>query len=209
MLYKKTRKKRSLKKYFILFLVFSIIFVILFEIYIRPLENKILENRAKVLVEDRISEIADDVISQKEYDYSNLLKKTLSKNKTVTSLSVNTTEVNKLQNEFSDIFQNKMDDRITQYFSVPIGDLINLYFLSTKGPEITFSYDITGSVDVQLKSDFKSSGINQTVHIVTMVVEAEIVFISNSYMENMFIENEFAVSETVIVGDTPDYLYPR
>lgn len=209
MLYKKTRKKRSLKKYFILFLVFSIIFVILFEIYIRPLENKILENRAKVLVEDRISEIADDVISQKEYDYSNLLKKTLSKNKTVTSLSVNTTEVNKLQNEFSDIFQNKMDDRITQYFSVPIGDLINLYFLSTKGPEITFSYDMTGSVDVQLKSDFKSSGINQTVHIVTMVVEAEIVFISNSYMENMFIENEFAVSETVIVGDTPDYLYPR
>ena len=81
--------------------------------------------------------------------------------------------------------------------------------LSSRGPRINFTYDMTGSVDVQLKSEFDSSGINQTIHRVTMVVDAEVVFVSQSYMENMNIRNEFAVSETVIVGDTPDYLYPR
>ena len=40
-------------------------------------------------------------------------------------------------------------------------------------------------------------------------VDAEVVFISQSYMENLKIRNEFAISETVIVGDTPDYLYPK
>ena len=42
-----------------------------------------------------------------------------------------------------------------------------------------------------------------------MIVDAEVVFISQTYMENLKIRNEFAISETVIVGDTPDYLYPK
>lgn len=209
MLNKRIRKRRKLRKYLIIFFAFLVLLTVLFEVYIKPLQDKLMENRAKVLVEARISKIADDVIESKDYDYDKLLIKTESKNKIVTSLSVNTQAVNKLQNEFSNVFQNKMDDLITQKFSVPIGDLTGLTMLSSKGPRISFTYDMTGSVDVQLKSEFDTSGINQTIHRVTMVVDAEVVFVSQSYMENMNIRNEFAVSETVIVGDTPDYLYPR
>lgn len=209
MLNKRIRKKRKFKKFLIIFFAFAILIVVLFEIYIKPFQDKLMENRAKVLVEARISKIADDVIKSHEYDYDKLLIKTESKNNIVTSLSVNTQAVNKLQNEFSNIFQNKMDDLITQYFSVPIGDLTGLTMLSSKGPRLKFSYDMTGSVDVELNSEFDTSGINQTIHRVTMVVDAEVVFVSQSYMENLKIRNEFAVSETVIVGDTPDYLYPR
>ncbi|MCI6653029.1 MAG: sporulation protein YunB [Ruminococcus sp.] len=209
MLNKRIRKKRKFKKFLIIFFAFAILIVVLFEIYIKPFQDKLMENRAKVLVEARISKIADDVIKSHEYDYDKLLIKTESKNNIVTSLSVNTQAVNKLQNEFSNIFQNKMDDLITQYFSVPVGDLTGLTMLSSKGPRLKFSYDMTGSVDVELNSEFDTSGINQTIHRVTMVVDAEVVFVSQSYLENMKIRNEFAVSETVIVGDTPDYLYPR
>ncbi|MGN1132445.1 MAG: sporulation protein YunB [Ruminococcus sp.] len=209
MLNKRIRKKRKFRKFLIIFFAFAILLTVLFEIYIKPLQDKLMENRAKGLVEARISKIADDVIKSHEYDYDKLLIKTESKNSIVTSLSVNTQAVNKLQNEFSNLFQNKMDDLITQYFSVPIGDLTGLTMLSSKGPRINFSYDMTGSVDVELKSEFDSSGINQTIHRVTMVVDAEVVFVSQSYMENLTIRNEFAVSETVIVGDTPDYLYPK
>lgn len=209
MLNKRIRKKRKFRKFLIIFSAFTVLIIALFEIYIKPLQDKLMENRAKVLVEARISKIADDVIKSHEYDYDKLLIKTESKNNIVTSLSVNTQAVNKLQNEFSNLFQNKMDDLITQYFSVPIGDLTGLTMLSSTGPRIKFSYDMTGSVDVELNSEFDTSGINQTIHRVTMVVDAEVVFVSQSYMENLKIRNEFAVSETVIVGDTPDYLYPR
>lgn len=168
-----------------------------------------MENEARGLVEERVSKIADDVISNSDYDYDKLLVKTENKNGGVVSLSVNTPAVNKIQNEFSDVFQNKMDDLNTQYFSVPLGDLTNLTMLSSLGPRIEFSYDMTGSVDVELKSTFESTGVNQTLHRVNMIVDAEVVFISQSYMENLKIRNEFAISETVIVGDTPDYLYPK
>lgn len=209
MLNKKIRKRRKFIKFLIIFLACFVLLTVLFEVYIKPFQDKLMENRAKVLVEARISKIADDVIKSHEYDYDKLLIKTESKNNIVTSLSVNTQAVNKLQNEFSNLFQNKMDDLITQYFSVPIGDLTGLTMLASKGPRLKFSYDMTGSVDVELNSEFDTSGINQTIHRVTMVVDAEVVFISQSYMENLNIRNEFAVSETVIVGDTPDYLYPR
>lgn len=209
MLNKRIRKKRKFRKFLIIFSTFTVLIIVLFEIYIKPFQDKLMENRARVLVEARISKIADDVIKSHEYDYDKLLIKTESKNNIVTSLSVNTQAVNKLQNEFSNVFQNKMDDLITQYFSVPIGDLTGLTMLSSKGPRLKFAYDMTGSVDVELNSEFDTSGINQTIHRVTMVVDAEVVFVSQSYMENLTIRNEFAVSETVIVGDTPDYLYPR
>lgn len=196
-------------KFIVIFIIIAILLTIAFESYMKPLQDKIMENEARGLVEERVSKIADDVISNSDYDYDKLLVKTENKNGGVMSLSVNTPAVNKIQNEFSDVFQNKMDDLNTQYFSVPLGDLTNLTMLSSLGPRIKFSYDMTGSVDVELKSTFESTGVNQTIHRVNMIVDAEVVFISQSYMENLKIRNEFAISETVIVGDTPDYLYPK
>ena len=196
-------------KFIVVFIIIAILLTIAFESYMKPLQDKIMENEARGLVEERVSKIADDVISNSDYDYDKLLVKTENKNGGVMSLSVNTPAVNKIQNEFSDVFQNKMDDLNTQYFSVPLGDLTNLTMLSSLGPRIKFSYDMTGSVDVELKSTFESTGVNQTIHRVNMIVDAEVVFISQSYMENLKIRNEFAISETVIVGDTPDYLCPK
>ena len=196
-------------KFIVVFIIIAILLTIAFESYMKPLQDKIMENEARGLVEERVSKIADDVISNSDYDYDKLLVKTENKNGGVMSLSVNTPAVNKIQNEFSDVFQNKMDDLNTQYFSVPLGDFTNLTMLSSLGPRIKFSYDMTGSVDVELKSTFESTGVNQTIHRVNMIVDAEVVFISQSYMENLKIRNEFAISETVIVGDTPDYLYPK
>ena len=196
-------------KFIVIFIVISILIIIAFESYMKPLQDKIMENEARGLVEERVSKIADDVISNSDYDYDKLLVKSENKNGGIVSLSVNTPAVNKIQNEFSDVFQNKMDDLNTQYFSVPLGDLTNLSMLSSLGPRIKFSYDMTGSVDVELKSTFESTGVNQTIHRVNMIVDEEVVFISQSYMENLKIRNEFAISETVIVGDTPDYLYPK
>ena len=209
MLIKKIKKKRKFMKFIVIFIAICILLTIAFESYMKPLQDKIMENEARGLVEERVSKIADDVISNSDYDYDKLLVKTENKNGGVMSLSVNTPAVNKIQNEFSDVFQNKMDDLNTQYFSVPLGDLTNLTMLSSLGPRIKFSYDMTGSVDVELKSSFESTGVNQTIHRVNMIVDAEVVFISQSYMENLKIRNEFAISETVIVGDTPDYLYPK
>ncbi|MDD6530740.1 MAG: sporulation protein YunB [Ruminococcus sp.] len=209
MLIKKIKKKRKFMKFIVIFIVISILIIIAFESYMKPLQDKIMENEARGLVEERVSKIADDVISNSDYDYDKLLVKSENKNGGIVSLSVNTPAVNKIQNEFSDVFQNKMDDLNTQYFSVPLGDLTNLSMLSSLGPRIKFSYDMTGSVDVELKSTFESTGVNQTIHRVNMIVDAEVVFISQSYMENLKIRNEFAISETVIVGDTPDYLYPK
>lgn len=209
MLYKKLRKKRKFRFRILIILTAVILLIVLFEMYMQPFQDKVMENRAKVIVEDRVSEIANSVIESSDYNYDKLLVKSVGSDDKVTSLSVDSQAVNKLQNEFSDVFQNKMDDLITSTFSVPIGDFTNLTMLSSMGPRITFTYDMTGSVSVELKSDFTSTGMNQTLHRLTMVVDAEIVFISQSYMENMNIRNEFAVAETVIVGNTPNYLYPR
>lgn len=168
-------------KFIVVFIIIAILLTIAFESYMKPLQDKIMENEARGLVEERVSKIADDVISNSDYDYDKLLVKTENKNGGVMSLSVNTPAVNKIQNEFSDVFQNKMDDLNTQYFSVPLGDLTNLTMLSSLGPRIKFSYDMTGSVDVELKSTFESTGVNQTIHRVNMIVDAEVVYQSIIY----------------------------
>ena len=88
-------------KFIVIFIVISILIIIAFESYMKPLQDKIMENEARGLVEERVSKIADDVISNSDYDYDKLLVKTENKPGGIVSLSVNTPAVNKIQNEFS------------------------------------------------------------------------------------------------------------
>ena len=80
MLIKKIKKKRKFMKFIVVFIIIAILLTIAFESYMKPLQDKIMENEARGLVEERVSKIADDVISNSDYDYDKLLVKTENKN---------------------------------------------------------------------------------------------------------------------------------
>ncbi|MBQ9673778.1 MAG: sporulation protein YunB [Ruminococcus sp.] len=206
MLIKHRKSRRKIR--LILLAAAIIITVVLFSVesYLKPLQERLIVNRTKVVVEQKFSETVDEVTSGSDYDYDSLLIKSDS-DKSTASLSVNTKELNRLESEFQKKFQERLDNLVEGYIEIPLGDLLEVSFMSGVGPDIPFSYDITGSVKVNLKSTFESTGINQTIHRINMEVMADIVFITVKESENMTINSEYQISETVLVGGTPDYFY--
>ncbi len=200
------RRRRSGRFIVLILTVALCVLIYAVEGYLKPLQDRLIINRTKVVVEQKFSETVQDITSGSNYNYDSLLIKSDSANSPA-SLRVNTKELNRLEAEFQKKFQDKLDNLVEGKIDIPLGDLFELSFLSGMGPDIPFSYDITGAVKVKLKSTFHSTGINQTVHRVNMQVSAEMVFITVQKMENMTINGEYQISETVLVGGTPDYFY--
>jgi sporulation protein YunB len=204
----KSKRKKNHKKFFVFLVIITIISLLIFalEKYLKPLQDRLVVNRTKVIVEERFSQVTKDIINSSSYNYDDLLVKS-DNDDGVSSLSVNTKELNKLQSEFTAEFQERLKNIVEGYIDIPLGDLSTLSFLSGMGPNIPFSYDVTGSVDIKLESSFDTTGINQTIHRVNMKVNAEMVFITVEDCDNINISNDYTISETVIVGNTPNYTY--
>jgi sporulation protein YunB len=204
----KSKRRKNKKRKFVIFIIFLVVAFLIFllEKYLKPLQDRLIVNRTKVVVEDKFAEATKEVIDNNDYDYDNLLIKS-DNDGSISSLSLNTKELNKLQAEFTNEFQKRIEGLTEGYIGVPLGDLTTLSFLSGMGPEIPFSYDVTGSVSIKLNSSFDTTGINQTIHRVNMEVSAEIVFITVEDTENLIINNNYEISETVIVGGIPNYTY--
>ena len=88
---------------------------------------------------------------------------------------------------------------------VPIGSLTDSYLLAGKGPSVPLSICSEGNVEVSLKSEFVSAGINQTCHRISAIINTDIHSSIPLYSFSSNAEFEFLVAENVIVGGVPDY----
>ena len=81
------------------------------------------------------------------------------------------------------------------------------YLLSGFGPRIPIKISMTGSVDTEIKSEFISQGINQTLHRVYVNFNCDMTVVTPMKRYNQNVVNQFIIAEHVIVGNIPDSYY--
>ena len=72
------------------------------------------------------------------------------------------------------------------------------------GPDIEMKMLIDGSVETDLKSEFKEAGINQTLHRLYFVVQSNIGMVLPALTQNFTTELEVLLCENIIVGEIPN-----
>lgn len=79
--------------------------------------------------------------------------------------------------------------------------------MAGKGPGVPIRISTIGNVETDLKSEFSSQGINQTLHRVYLQVICEVSILTpyNSITEK--ITNQVLIAENVIVGRIPNTYY--
>ena len=125
----------------------------------------------------------------------------------IAAITADTYRINALENslrrqineEFSHIEDNEM--------GVPLGTLSGITALSGRGAEVRIKLHQVGAVDVSLKSEFESAGINQTRHCLKVVVKSELSAILPGHSTDITAEDEYLISETVIAGELPQGLW--
>lgn len=79
--------------------------------------------------------------------------------------------------------------------------------LAGHGPRIKIEISSIGNVKTDLKSEFSSKGINQTLHRVYLQVDCEVSILTPFDNITKKITNQILIAEHVIVGDIPETYY--
>ena len=85
------------------------------------------------------------------------------------------------------------------------GSFTGFKLLSGKGPGVPIKISSIGNVVTDLKSEFTSQGINQTLHQIYLCVKTKIsVMLPGCSCVSEF-ETKILIAETIIVGKVPNY----
>ena len=190
-------------KLLITLLIISTAIFTLFEFKARDLVHNTVENELEIHAMKAIDEAVAEVLSDEEIKYESLIVKTIADNGSVTSLSTDTASVNILKSHLSLRITDKIRRESYVRIGVPAGAFTGLVLLSSSGPDIHVSLNLNGSVTTSIKSQFVSAGINQTLHRLYLVVDADVSLTCPIINYETNIITEYELCNTVIVGSTP------
>ncbi|HWI66441.1 MAG TPA: sporulation protein YunB, partial [Symbiobacteriaceae bacterium] len=123
----------------------------------------------------------------------------------IAAYHVNTPLVNAIAAEVAGSVQEEMRKMSGGTFEVPLGALSQSRFLSTYGPDIPVRMLPIGTISVDIKHDFTAQGINQTSHRIWLHAKANVRVVLPVVSREMEVTYDLPLSETVIVGDVPQF----
>lgn len=87
------------------------------------------------------------------------------------------------------------------------GSFTGISLLAGRGPGVKIKISSAGNVETDLKSEFISQGINQTLHRVYLQVKCEVSILTPFKNITKDITNQILIAENVIVGKIPSTYY--
>ncbi len=124
----------------------------------------------------------------------------------ITAIKINTAALNSLKTSVIYSLNNKISENNSLDLKIPLGTLMSSSFLSGRGPEISIRVNPIGSFSADTKSEFVSAGINQTKHRIIMNIKANLLSFIPFGKVTTNINTDVTISETIIVGNVPDYI---
>lgn len=170
---------------------------------LRPAFIEYASAYANNIANDVVNDAVSEVFSQN--GYSALTDTKTSYSGGIKALETDTVKVNRLKSEITRLIQDKIKTCQSETVSIPLGSAANIYFLAGLGPKIPIRIYPVSVVNTDFNDEFTSAGINQVYHKIYLDVSIEMSFIGFAFAENETVKTSALLSETIIVGDTPQY----
>ena len=184
------------------FILLTVIFTSLTK-KIQPQIISICENDAKRNASALISQILSEELKDGEFSYESLVNLNYSEDGTVTSVTHNAGQINRLIAEVTQNLNKKLAKSSVFSTQIPIGTLLNSPYLNGKGFRITIKTRQSGSAEVNVSSMFTSGGINQTLHKIILEINVLVNCISPPYSTEVSYSQQYIIAETLIIGEIP------
>ena len=192
------------KKFFIVLIVLiAILTVLLIVKSINPIFESLCKDRAISISTKILNEESTAIL--RNHNYQDIVSVIDTEDNKV--LKTNVQEINEIASELALNVTSKLEELSREKIKIPAGAIIGNKFFSGIGPKINISIIPSGNVTTELKTEFKSQGINQTVYRIYLeVVCNERILTSYSVIETQII-NQVLLVEAVIVGNVPETYY--
>lgn len=204
---KNIKRKRKLKK----LLKFLIIMLIAFSTFkfvldaILPIFNGKCESKAKSIAAIISNKKSMEIMEQHTYDELFTIEK--DDNGKIIMMKSNANTINKIMAEVAIKIQDEINNKEKDSIKIPLGSFTGIKFLSSFGPNMKITISTSGNVETNLKSEFISQGINQTLHRVYLEVKCKINILTPFEKISTEATNQILLAEVVIIGNIPETYY--
>lgn len=146
-------------------------------------------------------------IVMEKYKYEDLATVIKDDNGKIQMVKLNIIPVNEIISDVAIRVQNELNNVETADMGIRLGSFSGSKLLSYFGPKINIKISCIGNVGTDLKSEFKSVGINQTLHQVYLDIDCEVMILTPYNTKNEKIKNQVLIAESIIVGEIPNTYY--
>lgn len=173
--------------------------------HIDPIFEGICEAKLKSVATIITNQESTKIMNKYQYDELYTIEKDA--NGDITIIRANVVPINNMISDLTENIQNGFENSNETEIDIPMGNLSGLYFLSGTGPNIPIKILLLGTVDTEVKSEFVSKGINQTLHRIYVEFYCNMRVATPVKNYDKSIINQVIVAEHVIVGSIPDTYY--
>lgn len=183
--------------------VFIILLVCFFIVRLQPAFFKYAQVYANNMANKVVNDSVNEVFSKEEYE--NLASITENTDKNVRTIETDTAKINKLKSEINQSIIDNINSLQTDTVYIPLGSATEFYFLAGLGPKIPIRIYPVSIVNTDFKEDFESVGINQVKYKLYLEASIQMSFVGLTFAKDETIQISTLLTETIIVGDTPNY----
>ena len=122
-------------------------------------------------------------------------------------ISANIFVIDKMTSDIAAYIQKGLDNTKNSKVKLALGSFTGLKYFSGVGPSIDLKVSSTGNINTDLKSEFVSQGINQTIHRIYLQIDCDVDILTpvNTIQES--VSNQVLLAENVIIGQIPSSYY--
>ena len=173
--------------------------------FINPIFEKLCENKAKSVATLITNEETTNIMNKYNYDtFFNIEK---DNNENIKMINANVLKINQVTSDITVNIQKALNKNQKEDIYISTGAITGIRYLSGFGPKIYLKIALSGDIDTNLKSEFISQGVNQTIHRVYLDIKTNVNILTSFKTIQRTIENQVLIAENVIVGDIPSTYY--
>lgn len=198
------RKKRKVLKILIILVIATIVVrTILFSI------SPIIEERCKTSAKSIATKISNEQTTNvmANYTYDDLINIIKDENGNIKMIGTNIVSVNEIISDIPIKIQEELEKSENNNFNIKLGSFFGSKIFSGMGPDINIKIQLDGTVETDLKSEFISQGINQTLHRIYLDVVCKVSILTPFNVISEEIRNQVLLVEGIIAGEIPQSYY--
>lgn len=187
------------------FLIFLILFIVV-DIAIRPVVKENSKYIVKNEVTIMINECVASFLEKNRVSYNDLVDISLNSVGGVSAVSTDTIRINKLKSGITNSIAEKLKNSKGEKIRVSVGNFSDSYLLDYIGLEFQVKLTDYGFIKTDVFSEFKSAGINQTLHSIKLKIKVDVNINVGTLYQTETVETIIPLTETVLVGNVPDII---
>lgn len=172
---------------------------------INPIIDTLCKDKAKSVATIICNEESTKIITN--YKYEDLITIHRDKEENITMVQSNIVPINYIISDVGEKIQKRIDETHSENTYINLGSLTGSKILSGWGPNIPIKLALVGNVETDLRSEFKSHAINQTIHRIYLQVDCKISILTPYETTEEKIHNQVLIAENIIVGKIPETFY--